>query len=208
MQKKIENVANNILIGYLLIALILIPISGKFGSLSAQSMNVCEEKLKLAQNKYDTGRFDEVIEIVTECLNNENLSQESKKKAYRLLGLTYVAKDYLAEAKTAVSKLLDIVPNYKPDPEQDPPTYVNIISEEIKERKTIEKANISETIEPNLKEKNQVDTKEEKSNSIWWYIGGGVVGVVTIVILALGGSDNGGGGEEDKNELPGPPDLP
>ena len=205
MQKMIENVANNILIGYLFMALIFIPIAGKFGSINAQSIEACAEELKEAQNKYDTGRFDEVIEIVNECLSNENLSQENKRKAYRLLGLTYVAKDYLAEAKTAVSKLLDIVPNYEPDPEQDPPTYVNIISEEIKERKFIEKEKIVKTDESTLKGKKQVDSKDEKSNTIWWYIGGGVLAVVAILVLALGGGDD---TTPSENDLPGPPDLP
>ena len=208
MQKMIENVANNILIGYLFMALIFIPIAGKFGSINAQSIEACAEELKEAQNKYDTGRFDEVIEIVNECLSNENLSQENKRKAYRLLGLTYVAKDYLAEAKTAVSKLLDIVPNYKPDPEQDPPTYVNIISEEIKERKNVEKEKEVSIVESSAAEKKQVDSTEKQSNSLWWYIGGGVVVLVAVVVLALGGGDSSGNGEDDKNDLPGPPDLP
>ena len=190
MQKMIENIANNILIGYLFMALIFIPIAGKFGSVSAQSIEACEEELKEAQNKYDTGLFDAVIEIVNECLNNENLSQENKKKAYRLLGLTYVAKDYLSEAKTAVSKLLDIVP---------------IISEEIKERKIIEKEKIIKTDESTLKGKKQVDSKDEKSNTIWWYIGGGVLAVVAILVLALGGGDD---TTPSENDLPGPPDLP
>jgi tetratricopeptide (TPR) repeat protein len=205
MQKIIENVANNILIGYLFMALIFIPIAGRFGSVRAQSIEACEEELKEAQYKYDTGRFDEVIEIVKECLNNENLSQEKKKKAYRLLGLTYVAKDYLTEAKTAVGKLLDIVPNYKPDPEQDPPTYVNIISEEINERKIVEKERIVKTDESTLNKKKQVDSKDEKSNTIWWYIGGGVVAVVAVLLLLVSGGDD---TPPSENDLPGPPDLP
>jgi len=208
MLKIIENIANNFLIGFLILALIITPISGKYSTVFAQSQNECEKELLNAQNKYDLGKFDEAIAIITECLGKENLSQDSKMKAYRLLGLTYIAKDYLNEAKTAVSKLLDIVPNYQPDLEQDPPIFVNLVTEKIEERKTSETNTQTKTTElPAKKDKQEGVKKEEKSNTIWYYIAGGAVAVAIVVVLLLSGGDDDSPTQSD-NDLPDPPDLP
>lgn len=198
MRKIIESISNNLLITYLVVAMILLPISSKMSFTYAQSKNDCEQELLEAQKKYDTGKFDEAIELLTACLGKENLSQDVKMKAYRLLGLTYIAKDYLNEAKTAVGKLLDIVPNYKADPEQDPPTFVNIVSEEIEERKGIDD-------KTDLEEKKATQDEKEKDTSIWWYVGGGIAAVAVVIILLLSGGED---EQPQQNDLPTPPDLP
>ncbi|MEE9429809.1 MAG: hypothetical protein V3V16_02140 [Melioribacteraceae bacterium] len=197
MWKIIENVTNIFLVCFLMLTLIFTPIVGKFSNIIAQSQSECEKELANAQSKYDSGQFDEAVVIITQCLGKENLSQDSKMKAYRLLGLTYIANDYLKEAKTAVSKLLDIVPNYQPDLEQDPPTFVNLVTEKIEERKTSEIKTEVQTTKT---------SKKKKSSNLWYYIAGGAAAVVAVVVLLLsGGSDPPPTSESD---LPGPPDLP
>jgi len=206
MPKIVENLTNNLLVGFLILALIITPFAGKFSSIFAQSQNKCEKEILDAQKQYDSGRFDGAIKILTECLSKENISQNMKMKAYRLLGLAYIAKDYLKDAKTAVSKLLDIVPNYKPDPEQDPPAFVNIIAEEIKERKNTEKKIQDKTSIASTKQNKNIVTKKEKSSSLWYYIGGGVAAVAVAVVLLLGGGNN--TSSPSSNDLPTPPPLP
>jgi hypothetical protein len=105
------------------------------------------------------------------------------------MGLTYIAKDYLTEAKSSIENLLKLVPNYQPDPIFDPPPFINLVKEVQDE--TVAK---------------QVTTKEEEpSSNIWWYVGGGAAVVLVGAVLLSGGSD-----EEttQTQSLPAPPDIP
>ncbi len=124
-------------------------------------------------------------------------------RAYRLLGLAYIAKDYLEDAKTAVQKLLDMVPNYVSDPVQDPPPFTKMV-EEVKEQKQTQKR------EPVPKVTQVTEPEEEKGGSKkWYYIGGGVLAAGVIVgILASGGGDGNGNGPAPAQALPGPPSVP
>lgn len=203
MLHQIEKISNIGFVGILILLLVLTPVGENFGIIFAQSQNECEEELKTAQKKMETGKFDEAIELITQCLNKEGISNETKKQAYRLLGLTYIAKDYLGEARSAVSKLLDVVPNYTPDPDQDPPSFVDIVEEQIAERSQPIK-------QPDVRSTSVDDEKSEESDkSLWWWIGGGaVVALVAVIVLAAGGGDDEGGGDPPATSLPNPPDLP
>ncbi len=204
MLHQIEKISNIGFVGVLILLLVLIPVGENFGTIFAQSQNECEEELKIAQKKMETGKFDEAIDFITECLNKEGISNETKKQAYRLLGLTYIAKDYLGEARNAVGKLLDVVPNYTPDPDQDPPSFVDIVEEQIAERSQPVK-------QPDTKTTAATEETSGKSDkSLWWWIGGGaVVALVAVIVLAAGGGDDGGGDDPPPaTSLPNPPDLP
>jgi hypothetical protein len=111
----------NLLIGVLIITLV----SGLFSFGYSQ----CSKQLSEAEQKYNSGRFDEVIESITKCLEDPTITENEKKQAYRLLGLTYIAQDYLEEAKAAVKRLLNLIPNYKADTVQDPPSFANLVEE-------------------------------------------------------------------------------
>ena len=202
MLHQIEKISNIGFVGILILLLVLTPVGENFGTIFAQSQNECEEELKTAQKKMETGKFDEAIDLITQCLNKEGISNETKKQAYRLLGLTYIAKDYLGEARNAVGKLLDVVPNYTPDPDQDPPSFVDIVEEQIAER-----AQPVKTVDT----KTTAATEEKSDKSLWWWIGGGaVVALVAVIVLAAGGGDDDGGGGDPPpaTSLPNPPDLP
>ena len=106
------------------------------------------------------------------------------------MGLTYIAQDYLNEAKTSIEKLLKLVPNYKPDPVYDPPPFINLVEEVQKE--TVDKPVVARPDSPSKKK--------------WWLIGGGIgaAAIVTAIVMSSGGED----GPEPAKALPGPPDLP
>lgn len=106
-------------------ALIIASGSSSFTSAFAQ----CDKDLDEAEQRYNSGRFDEAIQLISGCLEEPGITEDEKKQAYRLLGLTYIAQDYLEEAKAAVRRLLDLIPNYKPDTVQDPPTFTNLVEE-------------------------------------------------------------------------------
>lgn len=187
---------------YILIAgLLLSPMPELISTAFAQGR--CTQELNDAEQKYNTGRFDEAIESITKCLNKSGITEDEKMRAYRLLGLAYIAKDYLEDAKTAVQKLLDMVPNYQSDPVQDPPPFTKMV-EEVKEQKQTEKK------EPIPKVTRVTEPEEEKgTNKKWYYIGGGVLAAGAIIgIIALSGGDGNGNGPIDDQTLPGPPSVP
>jgi len=167
---------------------VFIFLAGTVSSLVAQE-NIIDKALNMAEEKYTEGRFDEAIVFIKKCLESPNITQKQQQRAYRLMGLTYIAKDYLNEAKNSIEKLLKLVPNYKPDPVYDPPPFINLVEE-------VQKETVATVAEPEV----------EPSSKKWWYIGGGIgaVAIVTAIILSSGGED----GPEPAKSLPGPPDLP
>lgn len=184
---KYCSISKSMIVVFICIHLIIAPIINS-GALLAQEVD-CEKILKQAEEKYTDGRFDETIALLTVCLDDPNTTGEQKQTAYRLMGLTYIAKDYLSEAKTAIEKLLKIVPNYQPDPIYDPPPFINLV-EEVQAETVATKAVAG----------------EEKDNKMWYYIGGGVAAATILtVILVSGGDDE---KEEEVPALPGPPTMP
>ncbi len=213
----IKNLSLFILIFMLSGALLILPNPFMINPVMAQVQSVCAKNLADAEQRYNTGRFDEAIGLITECLGKKDISEEEKMKAYRLLGLSYIAKDFLDDARNAVRKLLYMVPNYQPDPVQDPPPFTKLIEEVKQEKppspeKPIPKAQqqeerkIATPSDKEVKVSEQPKTKkrvpddlekltapEKKSGSKkWLYIGGGAVvagGVVAAILLS--GKDEG-----------------
>lgn len=194
-----QEILTKSLVFFLITGLLFSPMPGVISMAFAQGK--CAQELNDAEEKYNTGRFDEAIESITKCLNKSGITEDEKMRAYRLLGLAYIAKDYLEDAKTAVQKLLDMVPNYVSDPVQDPPPFTKMV-EEVKEQKQTQKK------EPAPRITQVTEPEEEKGGSKkWYYIGGGVLaaGVIVGIIASTGGDGNGNGPAE---ALPGPPSVP
>ncbi len=199
-----KNLSYACFIAFLIIGLLALPIPGLVISLEAQGQNICEKQLTDAEQRYNTGRFDEAIGLISECLGKPGLSEQEKMKAYRLLGLSYIAKDYLEDARTAVKKLLDMVPNYQSDPVQDPPPFTKMV-EEVKEEQQ-QPNQKPEVKQPAELEKMTKVEKKKGSNTKWYIIGGGVLAAGAVVAIIASG---GGNGETPiDNTLPGPPSVP
>lgn len=94
----------------------------------------CGRALDRAQSSYQSGEFDETIERLTTCLDANAFSTEERRAAYRLIGLSYIGKDREADARQAVASLLEVAPNYEPDPALDPPPFVRMVSEVRRQR--------------------------------------------------------------------------
>jgi len=86
--------------------------------------------LQEANQNYRTGKFNEAIILIADCLVKPDITDKEKIQAYRLLGLVNIAKDDLSEAKKTIEKLLELDPDYQPDPTKDPPPFINLIEEE------------------------------------------------------------------------------
>lgn len=95
----------------------------------AQQYYQCDSLLKAAEEYYRTAYWNEAIELIQQCLGNKDISEADKTKSYRLLGLIYIATELETAAKDAIRNLLLMVPDYKINPDQDPPNFQKIISD-------------------------------------------------------------------------------
>jgi len=182
-----------VFIGLLIIGM---PLSPDF----AQAQEDCQAKLQQAESEYTNGRFDAALELVNECLNEGNPSEADRQRALKLQILIYIAKDYIEQAKIAINKLLDLVPMYQPDPDQDQPAFVQIFERVKSERQQRQTGAPGEQKPP-----------EKKGGSgKWLLVGGGAAAAVIVAVLALAGGDGGNGDivMPPMPVLPEPPPLP
>lgn len=89
----------------------------------------CDTALDDASEQYRAGYFDEAIELLTDCLERNAFDAEERRRVYRLLGLSYIGKDREQDARAAVRALLEVAPDYQPDPAVDPPPFVQLVEE-------------------------------------------------------------------------------
>ena len=87
----------------------------------------CEAALAEAKSMYDAGRFAQAILRLTVCPPDQ-MSQEERLSAYRLLAICYLNEDYRDEARAAIRKIFDLRPQYEPDV-QDPQPYRDLAVE-------------------------------------------------------------------------------
>jgi hypothetical protein len=185
------SVLNSIVVSKIILLLLVMPISDTFAVLIAHYQGSCDKELSQAEEKYVVGKFDEAIELITQCLKKDDIGIEENQRALRLITLINIAKGYEQRAKETIKKLLDLVPNYKPDPVKDPPPFVELV-ERMK----------AETLVSITQEK-----EKDRGISKWWWIGGGILvagGVAAAIIISGGDKDNG----PIIEDLPVPPDLP
>ncbi|GAB5533886.1 MAG: hypothetical protein Rubg2KO_01350 [Rubricoccaceae bacterium] len=96
------------------------------GSVSSQTE--CEENLTQAQDLYISGAFTEVEAMLAPCLQPGQLSADNRVLAHRLLILSALQQGRLIEAKLVALALLNLQPEYEPDPAFDPPAYADLIA--------------------------------------------------------------------------------
>jgi tetratricopeptide (TPR) repeat protein len=107
---------------------LVIPLNQYF-DLCAQTEDQCTEQLNKAEEEYQLGNWDQAIALINNCLKKPNLSEDEKGRAYRILGLTYIATQLAKEANEAVRNLLIMVPNYKINPDTDPPALKEMVDD-------------------------------------------------------------------------------
>ena len=175
-------------------------------TVQAQKQSKCDELLKDAEEQYRIGRFPEAITLLNECLAGSNIPLEKKTTAHRLRALAFMSQNLENEAKASVRKLLELVPDYVPDPAVDKPTFIKLVEEVKQEQLSLEGVKEEETpgVEPIPQtEREPVDLseiipEEKKSSTKKWFIIGGAgvaAGVVGFLVLSGGPDDviNNGG---------------
>jgi len=182
----------------LALALLGAPLFNPFGGdAAAQAQDDCQARLTRAETAFTNGRLEETIDLLLNCVYKGKLGKPEEERAIKLLSFSYLAKDYIDQAKSTIRKLLELVPNYEPDPNQDPPDFTKMVQEVKKE------ITGPGPIEPPV----ETPPVEKKKSKTWLIVGGGAVVIGGVAALALGG---GGGGvvPPPPTSLPLPPPLP
>lgn len=96
---------------------------------AANAQAQCTDELTRAEQAYTQGQFDETIALADQCLNRPNIPETDRRLAFRLKGLSYIGKGLEGDAREAVRRLLEIIPDFRADPVQDPPAFVQLIED-------------------------------------------------------------------------------
>ena len=81
---------------------------------------------------YDQRRYQETIEILSQCSPQRMLERGQKISAYEMLALSYFAVNHHDSARVAADHLLSIDSTYTPQPPRYKPGYI-AMTEKIKE---------------------------------------------------------------------------
>lgn len=160
---------------------------------TAQPTNTCDEEIGAAETSYVEGRFDNAIRLLLLCLDREDIETAQAIEGYRLLALALIRKDELPDARAAIVQLLDVYPDYEPDPVTDPPSYTALVD--------IVKQQVAPTT---------AQVEEPSATPSWfrqnmkWILPGSAVVVGGFLAAVLAGGGGGGG----SNTLPPPPGPP
>ncbi|MCH8126601.1 hypothetical protein IIC38_11630 [candidate division KSB1 bacterium] len=198
MQTFKHNLINKRLIGFVILAFLSTILLNPLANSTAWAQDTCEAAVAKAEQQYKDGLFDDVIKTLESCLP-VGIKDEEKSKAYRLLSLTFLAKDYLDQARDAIRKLLELAPDWQPDPVQDPPPFTNMVGEM---RKHMEEEKKKELVEQPQEQPAEADKPideqvakpqpQKNGGNKKFLIGFGVAAIVGGLALALGGGGNGG----------------
>ncbi|MDD5507161.1 MAG: TonB-dependent receptor [Bacteroidales bacterium] len=91
------------------------------------SQNECGQiVLEEGRKLYETGRFEALISLIEPCLES-GFSSDEQIQAYRLLALSYMAKDDIVTSRSMIEEILQQDPFYTPNLLFDPPRYVQIV---------------------------------------------------------------------------------
>jgi len=174
----------------------------------AQAQGQCEKELAEAEAKYEIGLLDEAIEMALHCLENSALTDAERQRSYWLLGKVYYAKQLLNDAKEYLRKLLEMIPNWRPDPENDSPAFQALAEEVIKEvgaekqKQPQQAAPAEQELVMPVDTSTRVRPFKKSGSKKWLWIGGGAVAAGTTAAFILFR------GDEKPLRLPDPPALP
>ena len=174
------------------LALALISVlAGAATAHAQQQPSGCASEYEQAEERYFAADFDAAINLLQTCLQDASLTEDARVRIYRLLSFAYIAQGNQQQARLAVESLLDLRPDYTPDPAEDRPDFVRLVRE--------------------IKASRQPATAEDDDNGrrwVRWALGSAGVAAAGVLTIVLVGGGNGGGGGNGLNPLPDTPPIP
>ena len=150
---------------------------------NAAAQDECANALVQANEDYENGLLDQAIDLLTGCFDKNGFITEDRMSAYKLLAKAYDAKGLSQQAEQALRNLLNLNPDWQPDPENDTPAFMEFA------KKVITKVKGEQLKLPTIENKS---ARSDSSKSIkWWWIGGGVVAAGAIAAIIIIDDDEG-----------------
>jgi len=95
----------------------------------------CADTLDTAEQAYRNREYREAVSLASQCTDQAKVGEETAIRAYRLITLASLRQGALVQARSAVTKILEIDPEYTADPVNDPPSYdlfVSMVREDVR----------------------------------------------------------------------------
>ncbi len=203
MYFTLRKMNRRLLIVLLVCSMVIMPVQFVVPPVFGQTQTDWDKKIDEAEQIFYSGQFSKAESILKEGLQSGQLTKEQKTRAYRILGLSYLSRELESQAKDAIKNLLEIVPDYQPNPDQDPPQFIKMV-EDVKQQESAT-ANKKTTTQQKPDELHKIvqEEKQKGNNKTWYYVAGGaLVAVVAVILLS------GSGGGSNPSNLPNPPSLP
>ena len=148
----------------------------------------CAEDLATAENLYNTGRFDQAIALIDQCLDTLDVPVSERIKAYQIKGLCYVSKGQEQEAREAIQRLLLINPTYQTNPTNDPPLFRSLV-EDVRTEMAAQDTPAAEPEEQIVAEQPVVKQKNRRTLR-WIAAGAGLAAGAVVAILVISPPDD------------------
>jgi len=111
----------------------------------AHAQVVCSAALVDAEYQYALGQYDEAVIAAHQCLEASDVPDSALDQTYRLLALSYLGAGQPDEARAAVEKLLDRVPDYQSG--ADPEAFAGLLDTMRRERGLVRSGDEKEYVE-------------------------------------------------------------
>jgi hypothetical protein len=146
----------------LLCNMILVLFCGMLYFPKVYAQEKCTVLLKKAEEEYLSGKFNNTIELLNNCLQHKELAKPEQIRTYRLMALAYLKIEKPREAEITVQRILKLDCRYQPYPTEEEQEFIRLVNEV------------------------SADLKCKDCNKKWLLIGGGALaaaGIITAVIL-------------------------
>ena len=163
-------------------SLVVVSVPDVSSIVAAQVQDESPNQLDKAEEWYNSGQYDSAETTLTRYLQQKKLTRDQKMAAYRLLALTYIARDHDIQAKEAVKSLLESAPNYNPDDADDPESLRNLVAESREEVFQQDVSIQSDTRQSPTSTVQEQEEEQPRKPRKWYYIAGGIF--VALLIIA------------------------
>ncbi|MCB9251959.1 MAG: PorT family protein [Flavobacteriales bacterium] len=92
-------------------------------------INPCKDGLYKANKLYESGKFQEAIDLLLPCVSGRKFQRNENFDANRLLALCYTYLNNVANAELHIHKMLELRPGYQQYPYVDPGEFRSLLNQ-------------------------------------------------------------------------------
>jgi len=144
-------------------AVIFAAIFNPLAAAPGRAQDSCATALREAEKKYAVADFAAALSLATPCLDDGKLIDADAVRLHKLLSMIYLAQNDSMQAALAIKDLLKRMPQYEPDPEQEPPAFIALVNQ--------------------IKRQAQPPAAPSRKSLTPWIAGGVLAGVTALVVL-------------------------